>query len=107
MNIIELIEPVWCEYDIFVYAALISSLATMVRSKEEIKWHQQFIVSFFGAIITGIIVKNFTDFNKELIFTAACAGGYFSLDLLRELKEVSQHLGDFMLKLIKRYLRIK
>jgi hypothetical protein len=105
-TLLEFIIPIWIEYNIFFYASLISSLAALVRiSKYNL--FQQFILSFFCSLVIGITVKNFTDFNKELIFVVACLGGYYSSDLLQEIREVVQGIGELIQSLIRQKFRLK
>lgn len=105
MEILTTLEPFWYRYDIFFYAAILSSIAAGVKEHRRIhRWSKQIITSFFVSLTLGIVVLNLTDLNKELIFVSATIAGYFAIELLRELKEVIDTIGETLSEFFRKKL---
>jgi len=88
----------WSQYDIFFYAGITSTTAYTIAKIpfSFMKFIRHLVQATFVAVIVGIVTKNFTAFDRDILFAASAISGYFALDILREIKEILQKTSDIV-----------
>lgn len=89
------------KYGILAIAGLAGAVVKRFRKKMS---HPRFIgtigVSVFVAVVSGIFIREWTEFPEEVIFACCGIAGVFSDEILDEVLDIIKSAGDFIKKWI-------
>ncbi|MET3035818.1 phage holin family protein [Chryseobacterium sp. NRRL B-14859] len=89
------------KYGILAIAGLMGAVVKRFRKKMS---HPRFLgtigVSIFVAVVSGIFIREWTEFPEEVIFACCGVAGVFSDEILDEVLEVIKSIGEFAKKWI-------
>ncbi len=89
------------KYGILAIAGLMGAVVKRFRKKMS---HPRFLgtigVSIFVAVVSGIFIREWTEFPEEVIFACCGIAGVFSDEILDEALEIIKAIGDFAKKWI-------